>query len=180
MIRTTPFPFISSPLSAFPPFIPGFIVFRVIPAAPLHFLLPLHGSVSLRLTRGSGSLFHAVHPALLWIHPRTPDRIMIIVHVSVHVLAGQVDAFRAGTLENAARSLEEPGVVRFDVIQEADDPHRFLLVEVYRTTEDPARHKETTHYATWRDAVEPMMAEPRRSVRYHAVFPDAEKWQVPG
>jgi quinol monooxygenase YgiN len=90
---------------------------------------------------------------------------MLIVHVHVHVTPESVDAFREATLENARSSVQEPGVVRFDVIQQADDPRRFVLVEIYRTADDPARHKETAHYAAWRDAVEPMMAEPRRSVK---------------
>ena len=94
---------------------------------------------------------------------------MIIVHVSVHVKSDAVDAFRAATLENARNSVQEPGIVRFDVVQQEDDPTRFLLIEIYRTAADPARHKETAHYLTWRDAVEPMMAEPRRGVKYVAV-----------
>ena len=73
----------------------------------------------------------------------------------------------------------EPGVVRFDVAQQDDDSNRFLLMEIYRTPEDPARHKETAHYAAWRDAVEPMMAEPRRNVKYHEIFPDAPAWEMP-
>jgi (4S)-4-hydroxy-5-phosphonooxypentane-2,3-dione isomerase len=97
---------------------------------------------------------------------------MIIVHVSVHVKSDAVDAFRAATLENARNSVQEPGIVRFDVVQQEDDPTRFLLIEIYRTAADPARHKETAHYLTWRDAVEPMMAEPRRSVRYVALTPE--------
>ena len=98
---------------------------------------------------------------------------MLIVHVFVHVKPESVDAFIAASLENARNSVQEPGIIRFDVVQQADAPTRFLLIEIYRTPEDPARHKETTHYATWRDAVEPMMAEPRRSVKYRALFPDA-------
>jgi (4S)-4-hydroxy-5-phosphonooxypentane-2,3-dione isomerase len=104
---------------------------------------------------------------------------MIIVHVSVHVKADAVDAFSAATLENARNSVQEPGIVRFDVVQQEDDPTRFLLIEIYRTAADPARHKETAHYLTWRDAVEPMMAEPRRSVRYVALAPDAAGWERP-
>jgi autoinducer 2-degrading protein len=104
---------------------------------------------------------------------------MIIVHVSVHVKSDDVDAFRAATLENARNSVQEPGIVRFDVVQQEDDPTRFLLIEIYRTAADPARHKETAHYLTWRDAVEPMMAEPRRSVRYVALTPDAAGWERP-
>ena len=72
--------------------------------------------------------------------------------------------------------MQEPGIARFDVIQQADDPTRFVLVEVYRTPEAPAAHKETAHYAAWRDTVAPMMAEPRTSVKYANVFPDDEGW----
>ena len=104
---------------------------------------------------------------------------MLIVHVFVHVKPDAVDAFSAATLENARNSVQEPGVVRFDVIQQEDDPTRFVLVEIYRTPADPARHKETAHYLTWRDAVEPMMAEPRRSVKYRPAFPDPARWEMP-
>lgn len=104
---------------------------------------------------------------------------MLIVHVFVHVKADSVAAFTAATLENARNSVLEPGVVRFDVVQQADDPTRFLLLEIYRTPDDPARHKETAHYAIWRDAVEPMMAEPRRSVKYHSLFPEPAGWERP-
>ena len=104
---------------------------------------------------------------------------MLIVHVHVRVNPESVEAFRAATVENARNSVREPGVVRFDVVQQADDPTRFVLLEIYRTPEDPARHKETTHYATWRDTVEPMMAEPRRSVKYQEIFPDPEGWELP-
>ena len=102
---------------------------------------------------------------------------MIIVHVFVHVRSDAVDAFAAATLENALNSVMEPGIVRFDVVQQHDDPTRFLLIEIYRTEQDPARHKETAHYATWRDAVAPMMAEPRSSVRYHARYPEPSGWE---
>jgi quinol monooxygenase YgiN len=104
---------------------------------------------------------------------------MLIVHVHVRVVPDAVDAFAAATRENARHSVREPGIVRFDVVQQADDPTRFVLVEVYRTAEDPARHKETAHYAAWRDAVEPMMAAPRRSVRHAAVFPEPPAWALP-
>jgi len=96
---------------------------------------------------------------------------MFIVHVHVHVKPESVDAFREATLENARHSVQEPGIARFDVIQQLDDPTRFILVEVYRTPEDPARHKETAHYQTWRDTVAEMMAEPRSSVRYDWIQP---------
>ena len=101
---------------------------------------------------------------------------MLIVHVHVHVKPDQVEAFRAASLENARNSVEEPGVARFDVIQQQDDPTRFVLVEVYRTSQDPARHKETAHYQKWRDTVAEMMAEPRSSVKYANVFPDETGW----
>lgn len=104
---------------------------------------------------------------------------MLIVHVQVHVRPEAVEAFRAATLDNASKSVQEPGVVRFDVLQREDDPTRFLLQEIYRTPEDPARHKETAHYAAWRDAVEGMMAEPRSSVRYTAFFPAGAQWEMP-
>ena len=104
---------------------------------------------------------------------------MLIVHVFVHVKSEAVDRFITATRENARNSVREPGVVRFDVIQQEDDPTRFVLVEVYRSSDAPARHKETAHYAAWRDAAEPMMAEPRRSVKYRALFPEADGWEMP-
>lgn len=104
---------------------------------------------------------------------------MLIVHVFVHVREDRVEAFKAASLENAGNSVREPGIARFDVVQQVDDPTRFVLVEVYRTPEDPARHKETAHYRTWRDAVEEMMAEPRTSIRYTNVFPDENGWGQP-
>ncbi len=91
---------------------------------------------------------------------------MLVVHVHVHVLPECVDAFAGATLENARDSILEPGIARFDVVQQADDPTRFVLVEVYRDDAAPARHKETAHYRRWRDAVAPMMASPRASVRF--------------
>ncbi|HRI87224.1 MAG TPA: putative quinol monooxygenase [Candidatus Hydrogenedentes bacterium] len=101
---------------------------------------------------------------------------MLVVHVHVQVKPGCADAFREATIENARQSVQEPGIARFDVIQQQDDPERFVLVEVYRTVEDPARHKETAHYATWRDTVEPMMATARKSVKYSNCFPDDGGW----
>ncbi|MBF0289095.1 MAG: antibiotic biosynthesis monooxygenase [SAR324 cluster bacterium] len=101
---------------------------------------------------------------------------MLIVHVFVHVKPERVDDFKAASLENARNSVQEPGIARFDVIQQQDDPTRFVLVEVYRTSDDPARHKETTHYAVWRDTVADMMAEPRSNIKYSNVFPDQKGW----
>ena len=101
---------------------------------------------------------------------------MLIVHVQVHVKPESVQEFRQATVENARSSMREPGIARFDVIQHQEDVTRFVLVEVYRTPEAAAAHKETPHYAKWRDAVAPMMAEPRSSVKYSAVFPDPQGW----
>ena len=97
---------------------------------------------------------------------------MFVVHVHVHVKPEFVEAFREATLENARNSVQESGIARFDVMQQLDDPTRFVLVEVYRTPDDPARHKETAHYQTWRDTVAEMMAEPRSSTKYENCFPD--------
>lgn len=104
---------------------------------------------------------------------------MIIVHVFVHVQPESVDAFTTATLDNARMSVTEPGVVRFDLVQQDDDPTRFLLIEIYRTPADPVSHKESAHYEAWRDTVAPMMAEPRRSVKYHARFPEPAGWERP-
>jgi len=101
---------------------------------------------------------------------------LLVVHVHCRVVPDAIDAFRAATLENAKASVREPGVARFDVVQERDDPSRFVLVEVYRTAEAPAAHKETDHYKRWRDAVAPMMAEPRASTKYVNVHPDDAGW----
>ena len=101
---------------------------------------------------------------------------LLVVHVHVHVKPECVEAFRAATLENARHSVQEPGIARFDVIQQSQDPARFILVEVYRTPQAPAQHKETAHYATWRDTVAEMMAEPRTAVKYSNVFPADEGW----
>lgn len=101
---------------------------------------------------------------------------MLVVHVHVQVKPESVEAFKAATLANARASVQEPGIARFDVVQQADDPARFVLVEVYRTAAAPAAHKETAHYATWRDTVAPMMAAPRTSVKFGNVFPDDAGW----
>jgi autoinducer 2-degrading protein len=101
---------------------------------------------------------------------------MFIVHVFVRAKPGRVQAFKAATIENARNSANEPGVARFDVMQQQDDPTRFVLVEVYRTAGDPARHKDTSHYQRWRAAVADMMAEPRTSTKYTDVFPDDSGW----
>jgi quinol monooxygenase YgiN len=101
---------------------------------------------------------------------------MLVVHVHVHVKPEFVDAFKAATVVNASNSVQEPGIARFDVIQEHDDPSHFVLVEVYRSQEATVAHKETGHYAAWRDAVAPMMAKPRTSVKFDNVFPEDAGW----
>ena len=101
---------------------------------------------------------------------------MIIVHVHIHVKTEFIEAFKQATIENARNSVLEAGVIRFDVIQQVDDPSRVMLVEIYRTAEAMVAHKQTTHYAKWRDIVPDMMAEPRTSVKYEAVFPDETSW----
>jgi (4S)-4-hydroxy-5-phosphonooxypentane-2,3-dione isomerase len=101
---------------------------------------------------------------------------MLIVHVHIHVKPEFVEAFKKATIENARNSILEAGIARFDVIQNADDPTRFILQEVYRTDDAPARHKETAHYAAWRDAATPMMVETRTSVKYANVFPPDDGW----
>jgi len=101
---------------------------------------------------------------------------MLIVHVQVQVKPDAVESFKKATLANARASVEEPGIARFDVVQQSDDPTRFVLVEVYRDEQAPLRHKETSHYAAWRDAVAPWMAVPRSSVKFVSVFPDEASW----
>ena len=97
---------------------------------------------------------------------------MLIIHVHVRVKTDSIEAFRVATIENARQSILEPGIARFDVVQQADDPARFVLVEVYRTAEAPAQHKETAHYQKWRDVVAAMMAEPRTSVKFVNILPE--------
>jgi (4S)-4-hydroxy-5-phosphonooxypentane-2,3-dione isomerase len=101
---------------------------------------------------------------------------MQIVLVHVHVKPEFVVAFQQASIENASNSVKEPGIIRFDVIQQADDPNRFILVEIYRTAEAQAAHKETAHYAKWRDTVAEMMAEPRQGIKYTNIFPTDENW----
>jgi autoinducer 2-degrading protein len=101
---------------------------------------------------------------------------MQIVLVHVHVKPEFVNAFKQATLENASNSVQEAGIARFDVIQQADDPTRFILVEVYKTAEAPAAHKATAHYAHWRDTVAEMLAEPRQGIKYTNIFPNDENW----
>ena len=101
---------------------------------------------------------------------------MFIVHVFVHVKENRIEEFKQATLENARNSVKEPGIARFDVVQQRDEPTRFILVEVYRTPEDPAKHKETAHYMKWRDTVADMMAEPRSALKLLNVYPNEKRW----
>jgi autoinducer 2-degrading protein len=101
---------------------------------------------------------------------------MLIVHVNVRVNSESVRAFIEATIENARNSIREPGIARFDVVQQTDDPTRFVLVEVYRDESASKAHKETAHYAKWRDTVAPMMNGPRTSVKFSNLFPEDQDW----
>jgi autoinducer 2-degrading protein len=101
---------------------------------------------------------------------------MQIVHVHVNVKPEFIEAFKQATVENASNSVQEMGIARFDVIQQTDDPTKFILVEVYKTADAPAAHKETAHYARWRDTVAEMMAEPRQGIKYANIFPGDDNW----
>lgn len=105
---------------------------------------------------------------------------MLIVIVNIQVIASGLQAFESATLENARASLREPGIARFDVIRQQDDPTRFALIEVYRTPEAPAAHRETAHYLKWRDTVAPLMASPRTSQKYENLAPPDAGWETPG
>ena len=104
---------------------------------------------------------------------------MLVIHVDVQVRPERVAEFLEATLANARASVQEPGVLRFDVVQDQADPAHVVLVEIYTGADAAAAHKETAHYATWRDAVEPMMAEPRRGVKYRSLFPEPDAWERP-
>lgn len=101
---------------------------------------------------------------------------MHIIHVQIQVKPEAIEAFRLATLANARASVQEPGVVRFDVMQQQDDPTRFVLVEVYRSAEGQAQHRLTAHYAAWAEAMPALMAGPRSSVKYANLFPGDEGW----
>ncbi len=104
---------------------------------------------------------------------------MLIVMVDVHVLESGIEAFKAASAANAVNSLQEPGIARFDVIQRADDPTRFVLIEVYRDEQAPLAHKQTAHYEAWRDAVSPLMASARSSRKFVNLFPSEAGWEMP-
>lgn len=96
---------------------------------------------------------------------------MYIVHVHIHVKPEFIEAFKVASSENAQKSLHEPGIARFDLIQQADDPTRFELIEVYLTPDDPVKHKETAHYNKWRELAETMLVETRTRTIYTNIFP---------
>lgn len=102
---------------------------------------------------------------------------MIVMLVQVKVKAECLETFKQASLENARQSLQEPGIARFDLVQQIDDPTRFLLYEVYRNAEGAVKHKETAHYQKWREAVAGMMAEPRQGLKYCNLFPDDLNWK---
>ena len=101
---------------------------------------------------------------------------MLIVHVHVHVKPEHIEAFKLATIENAANSVKEPGIARFDVLQQADDPSRFVLVEAYRDSEATTHHKATAHYHAWAEKVADMLAEPRSRVVYANIYPADQGW----
>lgn len=102
---------------------------------------------------------------------------MFIVLVHVHVKTEFIEHFILATLENARNSITETGITRFDVLNQSDDPTRFILFEVYRSQEDSVKHKETQHYKIWRDSVVGMMAEPRQGIKYQNIFPEDKGWE---
>lgn len=101
---------------------------------------------------------------------------MLVIHVYIHVKPEFLEEFIKASVENASHSVQEDGIARFDFIQQADDPTKFVLVEVYRTVEAQGKHKETSHYAKWRDTVADMLQEPRYAIKYNNLFPDDAGW----
>ena len=101
---------------------------------------------------------------------------MLIVHVHARVKPEFVEAFKQATIANARESIKEPGIARFDVVQQQEEPTRFVLIEAYRTADAATAHKQTPHYQTWRDAVASMMAEPRSSVKFTNLYPEEQDW----
>jgi len=101
---------------------------------------------------------------------------MIVMIVRMRVKPEYVEAFKKASVENARHSAQEPGIARFDLIQDAADPTRFAFVEVFRSAEAHDAHRGTDHYLTWRDTVGDMMAEPRSAVKHVSVFPEDADW----
>jgi autoinducer 2-degrading protein len=109
--------------------------------------------------------------------PFNQEQNMYIVFVHIHVKVEMIDPFKALTLENAKNSIHEPGIVRFDFLQQAEDPSKFTLIEVYFTPEDQLKHRETKHYQVWKDSVTEMMAEPRVGIKYKNIMPVDGDWK---
>lgn len=105
---------------------------------------------------------------------------MLVAIVRIHVKPEHLEAFKAATLENARNSVLEPGIARFEVLQQEDDPNRFVLIEAFRSAEAQLAHRETAHYQKWRDTVQDWMAEPRTGVRHISLFPEDSAWEHPG
>jgi len=101
---------------------------------------------------------------------------MLVVHVHLKIKPECLQDFIEVTRQNARESLKEDGIARFDLIQQKEDPTRFILIEAYRTSEAPSLHKKTRHYALWRDLVEPMQAEPRYSLKFESLYPEESEW----
>lgn len=142
------------------------------------------------MCRGLGALLPCTHARMsfwetsgaVWhgLHREVENRRMLVVHVNVNVIPEQLEAFLDATRVNASASLGEPDLLRFDVVQDQADPNHVVLVEVYRDDAAAAAHKETAHYATWRDTVADMMAVPRSSTKFTEVFPvEQARWDTP-
>jgi (4S)-4-hydroxy-5-phosphonooxypentane-2,3-dione isomerase len=101
---------------------------------------------------------------------------MLILIVNLHVKPECLEAFREATMENARHSRQEPGIVRFDFLEQSDDSTRFALVEVYRDADAPVRHRETAHYNTWVQKVPDMLVEPRTRTFFSNVSPSDQGW----
>ena len=101
---------------------------------------------------------------------------MIIIHVYLNAKREMINAFKEATVKNASNSVREPGILRFDVLQQENNPAMFLLVEIYKNEKAVSAHKETSHYAEWVKIAEPMLAEPRSKTSYINLFPDDKKW----
>jgi (4S)-4-hydroxy-5-phosphonooxypentane-2,3-dione isomerase len=101
---------------------------------------------------------------------------MFILIVNLHVKPEHIDAFREATIENARNSIKEAGILRFDFLQQTDDPTRFALYEVYRDADAPAKHRETAHFNAWAAKAAEMLAEPRTRTTFGNVFPADQNW----
>ncbi len=102
---------------------------------------------------------------------------MHIVLVHIHVKPERVDDFMTATRMNASQSVKEAGISRFDVVQQKDDPTKFILIEVYRSVDATADHKETEHYKVWKASVEDMLVEARTRSEYVNVYPPDSQWR---